>query len=87
MDCSLCKNNASVPNPLKPDSYICRECLSFILETSILTQLSTEQWGKLRRRIEELLRKSPHTLKTVAVQLACQQSIKYEDLIGEEGGK
>ena len=43
--------------------------------------LDPEDLGKLRRRIEDLLRKSPWDLLTVAARLAVIGRIKWEDLI------
>jgi len=43
--------------------------------------LDREELAKLRRRIEDLLRKSPATLYRVAGQLAADGEIRIDDLI------
>ena len=43
--------------------------------------LDREEWGRLRRRVEDLLRKSPADLLHVAARLAAEGRIRIDDLI------
>jgi hypothetical protein len=46
-----------------------------------MSDLNPGEWGILRRRIEDCLRKNPGLLREVAARLIIKKQIAYEDLM------
>jgi len=80
--CEICGGVPLSPNrePLSREP-ICMDCLEDVLRQEYLQELEPEDLVKLRRRIEELLRKTPQSLIEVAAHLGARGLIKYEDLL------
>jgi hypothetical protein len=49
--------------------------------SGLLHELEPEAWRKLRRRIEDRLRKSQGDLRWVAQEMILRERIKYHDVI------
>jgi len=79
--CSHCGvTPATHRDPLSGDP-LCQVCLETMLRQEYFHDLDPEDKSRLRRRIEDLLRKSPWHLNATAARLAVSGRIKWEDLI------
>ena len=81
-ECSKCENTftGNTIDPLSKEPF-CPSCLETILRDEYFKEISEKNLGALRRRLEDMLRKSPDSLIEVAAFLAAKNKIKWQDLI------
>lgn len=65
------------------DTPVCPRCLrrAEVADGLRAGDLTPEEWRRLRRRIEEAVRKSPAALLAAAVALSAEGHIRVDDLI------
>jgi len=80
-ECSHCGNPPAAHRDPLFGNPLCSFCLEIILRQEYFADLDPEDKARLRRRIEDLLRKSPWDLNTTAARLAVSGRIKWRDLI------
>ena len=77
--CTTCGRGAAIwPSPF--GGALCEPCARMEI-SRLLNELEPEAWRKIRRRIEDQLRKSKADLRWVAKEMVLRERIKYHDVI------
>ena len=78
--CAHCGAKIDHPKMIYRGDQLCPDCLRAEIR-AMLVDCDPEETAKLRRRIEDAMRKSPGLLIEIGAILASRQQIKIDDLI------
>ena len=80
MKCKNCGNNVTHYVALLNTDLLCQNCSQQEIR-KLVEKLQSEDLNKLRRRIEDRIRKSPQDLISVICTLAISGSIRMNDIV------
>lgn len=78
--CFYCSADRARYLSVDGESLICRDCAIREIR-ELFPDLEPENWGRLRRRLEDAIRKSPALLADCVAQAVVDGYIRIDDLI------